>query len=43
MLAGERIEHYETERVTKDGRQLVVSLTVSPIRGADDEIRRGRR
>ena len=35
VLSGERIEHYETERLTKDGREIVVSLTVSPIRDAD--------
>ncbi|QEH33874.1 Autoinducer 2 sensor kinase/phosphatase LuxQ [Aquisphaera giovannonii] len=29
---GERIEHYETSRATKDGRIINVSLTVSPIR-----------
>ena len=28
---GERIEHYETERRSKDGRLIAVSLTVSPI------------
>ncbi len=28
---GERIEHYETERIRKDGRLIHVSLTVSPI------------
>jgi PAS domain S-box-containing protein len=28
---GERIEHFETERVRKDGRRIHVSLTVSPI------------
>ncbi len=34
-IAGrERIEHYETVRVTKDGRLVDVSLTVSPITDA---------
>ena len=32
VLAGEHMDHYETERVTKDGRLLVVSLSASPIR-----------
>ena len=30
--AGERVEHFETVRVTKDGRPIDVSLTISPIR-----------
>jgi PAS domain S-box-containing protein len=38
ILAGERIEHYETERVTAAGRIIDVSLTVSPIREPDGEI-----
>src|SRR5262249_10089376 len=29
---GERIDHFETERVARDGRLIDVSLTVSPIR-----------
>ncbi|MFP3940031.1 MAG: PAS domain-containing protein [Thermoanaerobaculia bacterium] len=29
---GERIGHYETERVTRDGQRVQVSLTVSPVR-----------
>ncbi|HEU4714406.1 MAG TPA: ATP-binding protein [Pyrinomonadaceae bacterium] len=33
LRAGERIDHYETIRVTKDGRFVDISLTVSPIIG----------
>jgi PAS domain S-box-containing protein len=32
LSAGERIEHYETRRVAKDGRLIDISLTVSPLR-----------
>jgi PAS domain S-box-containing protein len=32
LARGERIEHYETVRMTKDGRRLNISLTISPIR-----------
>jgi PAS domain S-box-containing protein len=32
LRRGERIDHYETERVRKDGARIEVSLTVSPIR-----------
>ena len=38
LRRGERIQHFETVRVTKEGRQLDVSLTVSPVRGADGKI-----
>ena len=30
IRAGRRIEHFETVRVTKDGRPVSVSITVSP-------------
>lgn len=32
LRSGERIQHYETKRKTKDGRLIDVSLTISPIR-----------
>lgn len=32
LMRGERVEHIETKRVTKDGRLIDVSLTISPIR-----------
>ena len=35
---GIRIEHYETERVRKDGKTIDVSLTLSPIRDHQDRI-----
>jgi PAS domain S-box-containing protein len=35
---GERVDHYETKRRTKDGRVLDISLTVSPIRNSAGEI-----
>ena len=38
IRAGERVEHFETERVRKDGTRIQVSLTVSPIRDASGRI-----
>ena len=38
LRAGDRIEHYETIRVRKDGKLIDISLTVSPIRGPKGEI-----
>jgi PAS domain S-box-containing protein len=38
ILAGERVEHYETERLTLAGQIVDVSLTISPIRTPDGEI-----
>jgi len=34
ILSGKAIKHFETERMTKGGRRLPVSLTVSPIKDA---------
>jgi light-regulated signal transduction histidine kinase (bacteriophytochrome) len=38
LRRGERVEHYETKRRTKDGKILTVSLTVSPIRDSSGTI-----
>jgi PAS domain S-box-containing protein len=35
LKRGERVEHFETTRVTKDGRLLDISLTISPIRNSN--------
>jgi signal transduction histidine kinase len=35
---GEYIEHFETQRVRKDGSRVDVSLTISPVRNADGKI-----
>jgi PAS domain S-box-containing protein len=38
IRAGERIEHFETIRVRKDGERLNISLTVSPIRDGSGKV-----
>jgi PAS domain S-box-containing protein len=38
LKAGKRIEHYETERVRSDGKHLVVSLTISPIKDESGQV-----
>jgi PAS domain S-box-containing protein len=38
IMQGERVEHLETVRLTKDGRRIHVSLTLSPILADDDRI-----
>jgi PAS domain S-box-containing protein len=38
IAAGERVEHYETVRLAKDGRPVNVSLTISPLKGPDGTI-----
>src|SRR5215211_9502876 len=35
---GEKVDHFETVRMTKDGRRLDISLTVSPIRNSSGDI-----
>ncbi len=38
IARGETVDHHESVRVTKDGRQLNVSISVSPLRDAADKI-----
>src|SRR5690242_808560 len=38
LRRGEKIDHFETVRQTKDGRRLDISLTVSPIRDANGKV-----
>jgi PAS domain S-box-containing protein len=38
LAVGERIENYETKRVTKDGRTFDASVTISPLRNAAGHI-----
>jgi len=38
LIAGERIEHFETVRVKKNGELLDVSLTISPIKDASGKV-----
>ena len=38
LRRGERIEHFETVRVAKDGRRIDISLTVSPVLDHDGRV-----
>jgi hypothetical protein len=38
IRAGERIDHYLTTRMAKDGARKLVSLAVSPVRDASGKI-----
>src|SRR5262249_12064146 len=38
LVRGERIDHFETERVRKGGQRIHVSLSVSPIKNAEGRV-----
>ena len=38
LRAGDRIHHYETERIRADGRRIQVSLSISPIKDASGSV-----
>jgi PAS domain S-box-containing protein len=38
LRRGERIEHYETVRISKDGQRIDISLTISPIQDSTGRI-----
>jgi PAS domain S-box-containing protein len=38
ILRGEKVEHFETTRIRKDGSQIVVSITTSPMLDANGKI-----
>jgi len=38
LRRGEKVEHFETQRLTKDNRLIDVSITISPIKDADGRV-----
>lgn len=38
LKKGERVDHFETKRMTKDGELIDISLTISPVRDKKDKI-----
>jgi len=38
LRAGERIDHYETRRIRKDGKIIDISLTVSPVKDSQGHV-----
>jgi len=39
LRRGERIDHYKTARIRKDGRRVEISVTISPVRDAEGALR----
>jgi PAS domain S-box-containing protein len=38
LRRGESVEHFDTVRITRDGRRIDISLTVSPVRDAEGNV-----
>jgi PAS domain S-box-containing protein len=38
LRRGERVEHFDTRRLTKDGRLIDVSLTISPLKDSEGDV-----
>ncbi|HEX7034302.1 MAG TPA: PAS domain S-box protein [Pseudomonadales bacterium] len=38
LRRGEKVEHFETVRMARDGRRIHISLTISPVRNGDGHI-----
>jgi PAS domain S-box-containing protein len=38
LRAGERVDHFETERIRSDGQRILVSLTISPIKDEEGRV-----
>jgi len=38
VMRGESIEHFEIDRIRKDGQRIDVSLTISPVKDANDRL-----
>jgi len=38
LRAGEQIAHFETRRVAKDGQDVIVSLTISPLKDKEGRV-----
>ena len=38
LKKGEKIDHFETQRITRDGKLLDISLTISPVRDSNGTV-----